>query len=86
MKRATKRRRVAATKGKREDVMERLISLFREPGEEDGWPGSGRQEKSPLEQELGLASSEPLYFQDLLEYLREQNAEVAREEDEVCDA
>jgi hypothetical protein len=66
-----------------EEAMERLISLFREPREEDGWPGS-RPERSPAEQ-VGL-ESEPLYFQDLLEYLRARNAEVASVDEEVCDA
>ena len=63
--------------------MERLISLFREPREEDGWPGSQREKSS---QEPAGLESEPLYFQDLLEYLREQNEQASNAEQEVSDA
>jgi hypothetical protein len=71
-----------------EEQMERLISLFREPREEDGWPGSQRN-KPQLDEGLGLESADPLYFQDLLEYLREQynDDESANSgNEEVCDA
>jgi hypothetical protein len=58
-----------------EDVMERLISLFREAREDDGWPGRGvmarGSEESAGEALTGL-NPEPLYFQELLEYLRER--------------
>ena len=44
--------------------MERLISLFRE-ADYDEWSPSQPQPEKP-------AQDEPLYFQELLEYLREQ--------------
>ena len=50
--------------------MERLISLFREP-EGDGYrsPDAPR----PVEQaDLKVLSDEPIYFKQLLEYLRQE--------------
>ena len=57
-----------------EDDMERLISLFREPDYES-WPASD-QRPSPAEDE------EPLYFKQLLEYLRQQKQDQAPSEAE----
>ena len=54
--------------------MERLISLFREPDYE-GWSATDER-PSPAEEE------EPLYFKQLLEYLREQKKERVPEEAE----
>jgi hypothetical protein len=59
----------------REDDMERLISLFKEAGW-DQWSPS--QAQPPLQRE----HDEPLYFQELLEYLREQRA-VNADDDEA---
>ena len=60
--------------------MERLISLFREPDYESG---SGSQALPPPERQR-----EPLYFSELLEYLRKERAEESQDESamEVCDA
>ena len=68
--------------------MKRLISLFRGPREEDGWPSSQRDKSRP-DEELGLESAEPLYFQELLEYLREKGDDsegAVGAKEEVCDA
>jgi hypothetical protein len=51
----------------KEDVMERLISLFREPDYEKWSPSKGQPPSREHE--------EPLYFQQLLEYLRQEKAE-----------
>ena len=56
----------------REDAMERLISLFREPDYES-WPAGGEW-PSPAKDE------EPLYFKQLLEYLRQQKQDPAPSE------
>jgi hypothetical protein len=59
--------------------MRRLISLFREADYEKWSPGAAQPE--PAEQE------EPLYFQELLEYLREQkNAQPDFEQEDLVDA
>jgi hypothetical protein len=60
-----------------EDTMERLISLFREPDYESWSPSDPQPPPRP-------ASDEPLYFQQLLDYLRERNA--GHGEDEAEDA
>ena len=54
--------------------MERLISLFREP-DYDNWPGDKRP--SPAEDE------EPLYFKQLLEYLRQQKNDAPEQSEEL---
>jgi hypothetical protein len=54
--------------------MERLISLFRE-ADYDNWPGDERP--SPAEDE------EPLYFKQLLEYLRQQKKDVPTHAEEL---
>src|SRR4051812_42326999 len=51
------------------NVMERLISLFREP--DDGYPPLGKP-REPLQASLKVISDEPIYFQQLLEYLRQE--------------
>ena len=53
--------------------MERLISLFKE-ADYDQWSPS--QAQPPLQRE----HDEPLYFQELLEYLRKQKADQADED------
>ena len=53
--------------------MERLISLFREPDYEQ-WSPSQQQRPPPSEQD------EPLYFNELLEFLRREK--VMRDGDE----
>jgi hypothetical protein len=52
-----------------EDVMERLISLFREP-DYDRW--SAARALEPGENAEHAGQEEPLYFRQLLAYLREQ--------------
>ena len=65
--------------------MQRLISLFREP--EDPWPSlaaRGDEEHKAF----GEASDEPLYFADLMAYLRDRNRAAAvsgREPREAAD-
>ena len=55
--------------GKEESVMERLISLFREPDE--GYQSlSAPREK--VQASLKVISDEPIYFRQLLEYLRQE--------------
>ena len=56
-----------------EDVMERLISLFREPDYEQ-WSPSHPHPQSHRAQE------EPLYFQQLLEYLQKRKAGQANDD------
>jgi hypothetical protein len=58
-----------------EDVMERLISLFREPDYEQWSPGQAQ----PPPQE----NDEPLYFRQLLEYLRQQREDEKKEQADV---
>jgi len=57
----------------REDDMERLISLFREADYEQWSPSKGQP--PPREHD------EPLYFEQLLEYLRQESAEEREEAD-----
>jgi hypothetical protein len=52
--------------------MERLISLFREPGPDDGYQSPSAQRREPYQASLKVISDEPIYFQQLLEYLRQQ--------------
>lgn len=54
----------------RESVMERLISLFREPEPDGGYLSPSDAE--PLQASLKVISDEPIYFQQLLEYLRKE--------------
>ena len=48
--------------------MERLISLFREADYEQWSPSAAQRPPPPAEQE-------PLYFRELLEFLRQQKAQ-----------
>ena len=50
--------------------MERLISLFREPEPDGGYLSPSAAE--PLQASLKVISDEPIYFQQLLEYLRKE--------------
>ena len=52
-----------------EDEMERLISLFREP-DYDSPPQENEQRPPPAAE----ADAEPLYFRQLLQYLRQRKA------------
>ena len=56
-----------------EAVMQRLISLFREP--EDPWPSlaAAREESEEEQKAFGPEEREPLYFADLMAYLRDRN-------------
>ena len=49
-----------------EDVMERLISLFREPDYDSPPAQDEDEQRSPQ------ADEEPVYFRELLEYLRQR--------------
>ena len=52
--------------------MERLISLFREP-DGDGYVSPDGPPPPPEQQaEVKVLSDEPIYFKQLLEYLRQQ--------------
>ena len=53
--------------------MERLISLFREP-EGDGYrsPDAPRPVEQVEQADLKVLSDEPIYFKQLLEYLRQE--------------
>lgn len=64
-----------------EDAMERLISLFREADYEQ-WSPSQAQELS-LPALLREQDEEPLYFQQLLAFLREQKQQQACENEEA---
>ena len=59
-----------------EDEMERLISLFREP-EYEGRPQLNEQRPPPAGDE------EPLYFKELLEYLRQRNETASAGHEEM---
>ena len=50
--------------------MQRLISLFREP--EDPWPSLAERDDEELKA-FGDEPREPLYFADLMAYLRDRN-------------
>jgi len=50
--------------------MERLISLFREPEPDGGY--ASERDAEPLQASLKVISDEPIYFQQLLEYLRQE--------------
>ena len=56
--------------------MERLISLFREPDYES--PLAGESEQRPPR-----ADEEPVYFRQLLEYLRQRNENTSEPSDEL---
>lgn len=58
--------------GEREFAMERLISLFREP--EDG-QASLSLPRDAVQADLKVISDEPIYFQQLLEYLKNEKQE-----------
>ena len=57
--------------------MERLISLFREP-DYDSPPAQDEDE-----QRRPQADEEPVYFRQLLEYLRQRKQNASEESDEV---
>ena len=59
-----------------EDSVRRLISLFRE-ADDDQWSPS--RPPAPAE-----AHEQPLYFTELLQYLREQKAGPARKPEELA--
>ena len=52
--------------------MERLISLFREPEPDGGYQSPDAAPREPVQASLKVISDEPIYFQQLLEYLRQQ--------------
>ena len=54
--------------------MERLISLFREADYEK-WSASAPRPAANDAAAVGLGDDEPLYFKQLLQYLREQRRE-----------
>ena len=57
--------------------MERLISLFREP-DYDNPPAQEEEEQRPPQ-----ADEEPVYFRQLLEYLRQRKASASEPSDEL---
>ena len=54
--------------------MERLISLFREPDYDD---------PLPPQQQPPRADEEPIYFKQLLEYLRQRKENASQPSDEL---
>ena len=52
--------------------MERLISLFREPEPDGGYQSPAAPQRKPVQASLKVISDEPIYFEQLLEYLRQQ--------------
>ena len=64
----------ALNEKERVSVMERLISLFREPEPDGGYqsPDAPPRQREPVQASLKVISDEPIYFQQLLEYLRQQ--------------
>jgi hypothetical protein len=67
---------VAATRESEEQV-ERLISLFREPDYDESSAREHEQRPPPR------AEEEPLYFRQLLEYLRERKENASKSADEL---
>ena len=68
--------------------MERLISLFREPEPDGGYESPNAANRPPppsLQADLKVISDEPLYFQQLLEYLRREKGKRSDHEDDVDD-
>ena len=66
--------------------MERLISLFREPEPDGGYVSPEEAERPPsLQADLKVISDEPLYFQQLLEYLRREKEKRSDHEDDLDD-
>jgi len=68
--------------------MERLISLFREPEPDGGYvsPDAAERPLSAVQQaDLKVISDEPIYFQQLLEYLRREKDKRSDHEDDVDD-
>ena len=61
--------------------MERLISLFRDPEPDGGYLSPSAAE--PLQASLKVISDEPIYFQQLLEYLRREKQKRSDHEDDV---
>ena len=72
-------------KGESEDDMERLISLFREPEPDGGYvsPNSALRPPPSVQADLKVLSDEPIYFQQLLEYLRREKQKRSDHEDDV---
>src|SRR5690348_10719046 len=78
------RRTVRQRKGESEDSMERLISLFREPDGDGGYvspdaPRPAAAAAEVVQAELKVLNDEPIYFRQLLEYLRQQKAAQEKE-------
>ena len=68
--------------------MERLISLFREPEPDSGYvsPSEAAQRPPlPFKADLKVISDEPIYFQQLLEYLRREKDKRSDHEDDAGD-
>jgi len=67
--------------------MERLISLFREPEPDGGYvsPDAAERPLSVQQADLKVISDEPIYFQQLLEYLRREKDKRSDHEDDVDD-
>ena len=63
--------------------MERLISLFRDPEPDGGY--ASLSDAEPLQTSLKVISDEPVYFQQLLEYLRKEKQKRSDNEDETED-
>ena len=59
--------------------MERLISLFREP-DYDSPPAQDEDEQRPAPPQ---ADEEPVYFRQLLEYLRQRKQNASEESNEM---
>ena len=67
----------ARARARERNVMERLISLFREP-DYDSPPRESEQRPPPPH-----ADEQPLYFKQLLEYLRQRKGRAPEESDEL---
>jgi hypothetical protein len=67
--------------------MERLISLFREPEPDGGYvspdaPAAPQGLRLEVQADLKVLSDEPIYFQQLLEYLRREKDKGKRSDHE----
>ena len=61
--------------GESEDDMERLISLFREPASDGGYVSPSEPPRPAMQADLAdlkVLDDQPIYFRQLLEYLRQQ--------------
>ena len=69
--------------GESEDDMERLISLFREPASDGGYVSPSEPPRPAMQADLAdlkVLDDQPIYFRQLLEYLRQQKQQKKRKQ------